>query len=100
MSFMQPQVYLGEYFRVNTSAGTEFVPCDIIGRTMAVHVEALANYLEGKPDDPEECCDVSTGWLARLSAPGYLDCTDWTAHKTEAEARAYLVEMYGGEEEA
>ena len=34
------------------------------------------------------------GFGARLSAPGYLDCTDWTVHPTIDEAKAYLVEMY------
>jgi hypothetical protein len=96
-SFMQPEVYRGDYFSVNTSAGTEVVPCDVIGRTMDVHVEALLNYLEGTPDDPDETCAVQTGWLARMSAPGYLDCTDWTAHATEEAARAYLVDTYGNE---
>jgi len=99
MSFMQPQVYRGLYFKVNTSQGTEIVPSDTIGRTMAVDVSALLNYLQGTPDDPEEMCECHDGWLARLSAPGYLDCTDWTAHATESEARAYLAEMYGDEDE-
>ena len=31
----------------------------------------------------------------RLSAAGYLDCTDWTIFATEREARAYIVETYG-----
>lgn len=98
MSFMKPQVYKGEYFEVNTSAGTEIVPTDYVGRTMAVHVDALLNYLEGTPDDPEEVCEVHSGWLARMSAPDYLDCTDWSAHRTETEATEYLNEMYGDDE--
>ena len=98
MGFMQPEIYHGDYFEVDTTCGTETVPVDVIGRTMNVHVDALLNYLEGRPLDSEELCEVKTGWLARLSAPGYLDCTDWSAHDTEEEARDYLVEMYGDEE--
>lgn len=98
MAFMQPKIYRADYFKVNTSCGTEIVPCDVIGLTMNVHVDALLNYLEGTPDDPEELCEVSTGYLARLSAPGYLDCTDWSAHATEDEAREYLREMYGDDD--
>lgn len=94
-SFMRPYIEHGDYFKVNTSAGTEIVPCDVIGRTMNVHVDALLNYLEGTPDDPEELCEVQTGWLARMSAPGYMDCTDWSAHASEDDARAFLLDTYG-----
>lgn len=31
-----------------------------------------------------------TGHGARLSAPGYLDCTEWSIFDTEQEAREYL----------
>jgi hypothetical protein len=93
---MQPQVYQGEFFRVNTSAGTETVPADVLSlRVGGVEASILADYLEGTPDDPQEIIPTESGWLARMSAPGYLDCTDWTAHNTEAEALAYLAEMYG-----
>ena len=38
------------------------------------------------------------GWFARLSAPGYLDCTDWSGpFASPAEASGYLREMYGAE---
>lgn len=98
MSFMQPQIYLTYYFVVNTSMGTEIVPYDVIGRTMNVHVDALLDYLEGTPDDPDGLCEVSTGYIARLSAPGYLDCTDWSVFDTEDEAREYLRDTYGDDE--
>lgn len=36
------------------------------------------------------------GWGARLSAPGYMDCTDWIGpFSTEQEAVEELYEMYG-----
>ena len=34
------------------------------------------------------------GYGARLSAPGYLDCTDWCVFDTEQEAIDYLAETY------
>ena len=38
------------------------------------------------------------GWFARLSAPGYLDATDWAGpFKTAEEASDYLDEVYGDE---
>ena len=39
------------------------------------------------------------GYGARLSAPGYLDCTEWAVFETEDEAREYLEEMYPDDEE-
>jgi hypothetical protein len=34
-------------------------------------------------------------WCARLSANGYMDCTEMTIHASEREAAEYLVETYG-----
>jgi len=39
--------------------------------------------------------EEETGWFARLSAPGYMDCTEWAGpFATEEEARDYIVETY------
>ena len=99
MGFMEKQVYFDTYFEVETNIGTEIVPSDVIGRTCATHVEALLDYLEGDPLDPDELCELHEGWIARMSAPGYMDCTSWTAHKSVEEADEYLEEMYGEDDE-
>lgn len=99
MSYMQKEIYFGTYFEVDTNAGAEIVPTDVVGRTMNVHVEALLNYLEGKPLDEEQLCEVKEGWLARMTAPGYLDCTAWSAFKTAEEANEFLDENYGDNDE-
>lgn len=100
MSFMQREIYAGDYFRVNTSHGTEFVPADVVGnKPDNVHVSELRDYLSGKPDDEDETIEVETGWLARMSAPGYLDCTDWGAYETEQDAEDALTEMFGDDED-
>lgn len=40
--------------------------------------------------------DARAGWYSRLSAPGYLDCTDWSGpYKSQDEAFTALYEMYG-----
>ena len=45
--------------------------------------------------EPEERSD---GFFARLSAPGYMDCTYWNGpYETAAEAAAELYSMYGDE---
>lgn len=95
MSHMQPDVSFASYFEVDTTHGIEIVPTDVVNRTIDVTGETLLNYLSGAPLDKDATIEPKTGWLARLSAPGYMDCTDWTAHATEAEARAYLEEQYG-----
>ena len=94
-SFMQPDVREGDYFEVSTSYGMEVVPTDVCGRTMTTIADALRLYLDGKPTDEDDECEVKHGWLARMSAPGYMDCTPWTAFETEAGAHAALQEMYG-----
>ncbi len=38
--------------------------------------------------------EVHKAYGARLSMPGYLDCTDWTVHCTPQEAWNYLEETY------
>jgi len=41
-----------------------------------------------------------TGYFARLSAPGYLDCTDWEGpFATEGEARAYIRDTWDVDDE-
>ena len=92
MSFMQKQVEFGSYFEIDTTAGTEIVPANVIGRTVGTDVSAFADYLEGEPVNEDEVVECKEGWLARLSAPGYLDCTEWSAFATEQEANEFLDE--------
>lgn len=60
--------------------------------------------------EARECCDDSdnplmsgnddcSGFYARLSAPGYLDCTEWCGpFKTEAEALRYVMTLFDVDE--
>lgn len=93
MAYMQKQVEFATYVTVETTAGTEIVPTDLVGlNEQCFPAEALADYLEGEPLDPAEPVVPKTGWLARWSAPGYMDCTPWTAFASEQSARDYLDE--------
>lgn len=56
---------------------------------------ALPLYLEGDLDE-EQTFTLKVQYLARMSAPGYLDCTGWTAHDTEEQAQRYLLDTYAG----
>ena len=42
--------------------------------------------------------DTVIGYGARLSAPGYLDCTEWTVFDSVSEAEDYLAEFHGDED--
>ncbi len=97
-SFMKPVILKGKFFRVETDIGTEIVPGYLIDRTMSTDVSALVEYLEGTPVDEDATVECEEGFVARMSASGYMDCTDWTAHKTQHEAMQYLVDTFGDEE--
>jgi hypothetical protein len=58
-------------------------------------VKKIQPYTEGTPLSWENV----KGFGARLSAPGYLDCTEWTVFDTEDEAREYLAENYPDEDD-
>ncbi len=95
MSFMQRQVTARvPWWRVETTHGTEFLPVDLIGKDPA-DSDAFQPYCEGMV----QTWELTQGYGARLSAPGYLDCTPWSVFKTEEEAERYLEEMYGDDEE-
>ena len=83
---------------VETNCGTEFVPLEQLGLTLPDGLEACAelllNYLEG---NRVFSVQEREGYGVRLSALGYLDCTEWAVFDTEEEARAYLEETYGEE---
>lgn len=97
MSFMKKEIFHGKFFTVETTHGTETVPTYLLTRTEGLIAEALANYCTGNILDPDEDLVAKEGWLARMSAPGYMDCTDWTSHASEKEANEYLDALYGDE---
>jgi hypothetical protein len=98
MSFMEKQVRNFSTWQVETTCGTETVPCDVC------NIADIADYIEGTlrestKDDPDTL--KVTGYFGRLSAPGYLDCTEWSGpFDTEKEAKDYLTEMYGDDDES
>jgi hypothetical protein len=77
-----------ECFLVETSHGTECVPCDLTDE------DSLADYLEGK-QSPDEIVERKRGIYCRLSAPGYMDCTEWAGpFETIEEAQEHIRDMY------
>lgn len=93
MSFMVPDIRETDYYKVDTTHGLEFVPADLVGRD-AMRNDLLP-YCEGDILSHDDAIEyVPRGYLARLSAPGYLDCTSWTAYESRDEAETALEELY------
>jgi len=101
---MQPEITFEPFEIIETNQGTVIVPA---GTLSTNEILELLN----EETDPLHCLtdlgqakeagiyEVKEGWFARLSAPGYLDCTDWDGpFKTEQEAKEYLIDIYGDDD--
>lgn len=91
MAFMKHDVQFFTAWQVDTTHGIQTIPT-------AVCADAPGpDDIEGRAyDEPEKV----HGWFCRLSAPGYMDCTDWSGpYETYAEAVAALDEMYPDDDE-
>lgn len=112
MAFMIPVAEHMTVYSVETTAGSCIVPADLVslpegvdeaeggtcelvrdgGELTEDDLAVFRDYVEGNPTGPVY---VWTGWFARLSAPGYLDATEWDGpHATEEEALAAVKEFY------
>ena len=80
--FMEPQItHRDSWWVIETDLSTTFERYESAKRSTEM------------PDN-RYLIDFTTGYGARLSAPGYLDCTDWCVFDTEQEAIDYLAETY------
>lgn len=96
MSFMQPEIYRGNYYAVETREGTYYVPSWLVGD--AATLEDVRDYCPATPTSMER----ATGVLARLSAPGYLDSTDWTPYDSsmaDEDIEKDINDTYGNDDE-
>ncbi len=91
MSFMSPEVYETDYWHIETDDGTYIVPLDV-----ETNPEKLQMYVAGRMavPTPEDSVTREHGWVGRLNASGYLDCTDWIAGPTEASVRQELHNLF------
>ena len=109
MPFMQHQITdKQEWYQVETTYGTEWIPKDIVGNypdadreSVKEEVYPLAfneiqQYCEGTVREWE----TVKGYGARLSAPCYMDCTEWSVFDTVEEAQEYLDEYYPEDEDS
>lgn len=94
MSHMQRQIVLSDWYAVETTNGTEFIEADLVRKNPTN--DDFEDYCEGEVESFELKTEK---WGARLSAPGYMDRTDWTIHDTAEEAAKYLEETYPEDED-
>jgi hypothetical protein len=99
MSFMQKEIYEGYYYEIETTAGTEIVPSGVVGWRGWMASKEAQQFCEGTIEKPEENIFPKFSWLGRMSAPGYMDCTEWLVAETEEQASLQLDELYGYDEE-
>jgi len=104
MSFMQPEIVFETFEIFETREGTMCVPAGTLSSNEIlelINVETdplhcLTDLTQAKEVDLYE---LKEGWFARLSAPGYMDCTDWCGpFKSEEEANKYLLDTYGDDD--
>jgi len=82
-----------DWWRVEDQNGTTFYPCDYFSKAQIYKMHDLV-----EDEDEGELIEQVNGYGARLSAPGYLDATEWGVYETKAEAKAALDQMYGDDE--
>lgn len=91
MAFMQHTATYGTFHQLDTrNEGIVSYPAEYFS------AQNVADDHDMDVDDVE----TVIGWFARLSAPGYMDCTEWQGpYETEAEALADLADTYGDDDE-
>lgn len=78
MAFMVPEYKKGK-----------FAVGEMAGESIVVPVEYKDDVLWD--DEPS----IEDGWFCRLSAPGFLDCTDWTgSFRGKQDAMDYIEETF------
>ena len=96
MTFMVPEYKFGKWYKVETSAGTEYIPRDLVEEDKPT-LEDLEAFLEG---EAEQGFEKIEGWGVRLQASGFLDSTEWSVFDTEHEAREYAEDFLGVDPDA
>jgi hypothetical protein len=96
MAFMNYEITNKQDWWQVEDNGTNFYPCAYFTREEV----AKMHQIDLADEDEAEQIEQIKGYGARLSASGYLDCTEWGVYQTRAEAKAALDEMYGDDDEA
>jgi hypothetical protein len=96
MSFMQLQIHKGDGWIIRTDNGDMPIP-----DWDAPDVDALRQKIGEKVCIGDFCGYLESvdyikrGWWARMSAPGYLDCSPWEFDTSERRIRRTMRDLYG-----
>jgi hypothetical protein len=83
---MIPETKYGDFVMLDTNEGTIFVPLECF------------EYSDYNNHYKIHDLKIETAWFARLSMPGYLDCTEWMGpFFSEKEAIKEIMDFYGEE---
>lgn len=96
-AFMVPEYLEVHAFIIDTDNGTEYLPDDgsLFPQGVAPSPSEVAPYCESEVFLVER--SEKAGVLCRLTAPGYMDCTDWAFFEGDdamQQAREYIAETY------
>lgn len=95
MSHLESQAVFTKMLHIETTEGTELILSNLVHPTPTAR--DVRPYLIGDPlsyGTGDLKVERHEGWYSRFSAPGYLDCTDWSGPwPTEGEALAELAEL-------
>lgn len=95
MAHMQPQVVFDTWYEIEDKHGEiHIVPKEVIEDFIHSELESLTTTAQGFSVTVHK-----DTWGGRMSAPGYLDCTDWCLYASEKEAYADLKETYGDDDD-
>lgn len=98
MAFMTPHYTLDTFWRLELPNGESELYPELADAWQALKDDGTRHSIPASVPLPHETSytlTVETGWWARLSADGYMDCTDWSGpFATEAEAREHIKEQY------
>ena len=110
MAFMEPQMTgLAPWIRVDGPMGGDHIPADVPFTTaqwpkIREQIELADDLDDIEPDVIDEILkytenrelwevDVVDGYGVRLSAPGYMDATDWEVFRSKSAAEKRLQEL-------
>lgn len=106
MSFMREQVTRKlQWAEIDGPCGITYIPLDDVDAAMlpadneGLTPEQERYWLQYYEGSKLYNVSVREGFGSRFSAPGYLDCTEWSVYDSPEEALTELRDMYGDDEE-
>lgn len=105
MAFMSEEITdLQTWVEIDGTHGITAIPYDLLSASQVNAVtetkydvseltlnEELGDFYEGRI----QSVSLRQGYGARLSASGYMDCTEWSVFDCVDAAKEYLADMYG-----